>query len=222
MRRSLLAALSATALVAAPAAAQVANMPVFNAGVNSGITLNVDYAKPNADAGKGHTLGFTGGIGLGPIGFTATYASTKPEGATDATSMVGATANLKLFGGPLVPISINGQLGVGYWKDKDFFGPGLDRKDVSVPVGISIAANLPTPGLSIKPWVAPRMQYMRTSGNVDDHQTKFGLSAGVNLGLVGGIQARVAYDYLKLDNTKPGSISFGLGYNFNVPVVPGI
>lgn len=220
MRRSLLTALATTALVAAPASAQVAGLPVFNSGVNSGITLNADYGKPNADAGKGHTLGFTGGIGLGPIGFTATYATNKPEGASDAAKWLGATANLKLFGGPLVPISVNAQVGLGY--NSQDVGLPEDLKTISVPVGLGIAANLPTPGLSIKPWIAPRMQYMRTSGAADDHQTKFGLSAGVNLGLVGGIQARVAYDYLKLDNTKPGSFSVGVGYNFNVPVVPGI
>ena len=66
------------------------------------------------------------------------------------------------------------------------------------------------------------MQYTRTSGAADDSETNFGISAGVNLGLIGGINGRVAYDYVKSGDLKPGTLSVGLGWNFNVPVVPGI
>ena len=220
MRRTSVA-LAVLSLAALPASAQVAGLPVFNSGVNSGISLNFDYGKPNEDAGKGSAWGLTGGAALGPIGLTATYAKFSPD-AGDSQNWLGATANLKLFGGPLIPVSINGQVGVGY-AQLDGAGPaGSDLKMVNVPVGIGIALNVPTPGLSIKPWIAPRMQYMRTSGGIDDSQTKFGISAGVNLGLVGGINGRIAYDYLKLDGTKPSTFSVGVGYNFNIPVVPGI
>jgi hypothetical protein len=70
------------------------------------------------------------------------------------------------------------------------------------------------------------MQYWRTSGSADDSQTKFGISAGVNLGLIGGINGRIAYDQITLDqggtDVKSKVFSVGLGWNFNVPVVPGI
>ena len=221
MRRSFATALAALTLAAVPASAQVAGLPVFNSGVNSGITLNADLGLPNQDAGKGKTWAFTGGLGAGPLGFTATIASRKPEVGNSQT-WVGGTGNLKLFGGPLIPISINAQVGAGYGVDKGAGPLGSDLKQLVVPVGLGIALNVPTPGLSIKPWIAPRMQYMRTSGGVDNHQTKFGMSAGVNLGLVGGIQARVAYDYVKISGAKPSTFSVGLGYNFNIPVVPGI
>jgi opacity protein-like surface antigen len=220
-RSTALLALSAL-LAAAPLQAQVAGLPVFNSGVNSGISLNADVGFPNADAGKGKTWAATGGVGLGPLGFTATLASRKPEGL-DGQTWAGATANLKVFGGPLIPVSVNAQVGVGYGVVKDGSPvPGEDLKLLNVPVGLGIAVNIPTPGLSIKPWLAPRLQYMRSSGALDDSQTKFGLSAGVNLGLVGGINARVAYDYLKVDGGKPSTFSVGVGYNFNVPIVPGI
>jgi opacity protein-like surface antigen len=221
MRRSLTTAFAAATLIAAPAAAQVAGLPVFNSGINSGITLNADLGLPNQDAGKGKTWAGTGSIGAGPLGFSATVASFKPEGANSQT-WLGATANLKLFGGPLIPVSINAQAGAGYGVDKGAGPGGTDLKQLNIPVGIGIAVNVPTPGLSIRPWIAPRLQYMRTSGGLDNHTTKFGMSAGVNLGLVGGIQARIAYDYLKVDALKPSTFSVGLGYNFNIPVVPGI
>jgi len=220
MRRTSVA-LAVLSLVALPASAQVAGLPVFNSGVNSGISLNFDYGKPNEDAGKGSAWGLTGGAALGPVGVTATYAKFSPD-AGDSQNWLGATANLKLFGGPLIPVSVNGQVGLGY-SQQDGAGPGgTDLKMVNIPVGIGFALNVPTPGLSIKPWIAPRMQYMRTSGGIDDSQTKFGISAGVNLGIVGGINARVAYDYLKLDGAKPSTFSVGVGYNFNIPVVPGM
>ena len=227
MRRTAMTAIAALVLAAAPARAQVLGLPVYNSGVTSGISLNADYGFVSVDPGsaKAKTLGLTGGLALGPLGVTATYASLNPE-TGDNQSSVGATANLKVFGGPLIPISVNAQLGLGYWQDKDFFGPGLDRKNVNIPVGLGIALNVPTPGLSIKPWIAPRMQYTRTSGNVDDSQTNFGISAGVNLGLVGGINGRFAYDQITYDvgatEVKYKVFSVGLGFNFNIPVVPGI
>lgn len=220
MRRTLTTSIAAICMAAAPLSAQVAGLPVFNSGVNSGLSLNFDYGKPNKDAGKGSTIGFTGGAALGPIGLTATWASNKPEGADEGTTWLGATANLKLFGGPLIPVSVNGQVGLGY-SSVDVGFPE-DLKTIVIPVGVGIAVSLPTPGLSIKPWIAPRMQYSRSSGAVDDSDTNFGISAGVNLGLIGGLQGRIAYDYLKVDDFKPGVFSVGVGYNFNVPVVPGI
>ena len=179
MRRTLTTALAAVTFVALPATAQVAGLPVFNSGVNSGISLNADYGffSTDPESIKAKTIGLTAGVALGPIGFTATYASLNPE-TGDNQSSVGATANLKVFGGPLIPISVNAQLGAGYSVDKGAGPAGSDLNQLIIPVGLGFALNLPTPGLSIKPWVAPRMQYMRTSGGVDDSQTKFGISAG--------------------------------------------
>ena len=220
MRRTSVA-LAVLSLVALPASAQVAGLPVFNSGVNSGISLNFDYGKPNEDAGKGSAWGLTGGLALGPVGLTATYAKSSPD-VGDDSNWLGATANLKLFGGPLIPVSVNGQVGLGYWNIKDGFAPGVDLKTVNIPVGVGIALNVPTPGLSIKPWIAPRMQYTRTSGDTDDSETNFGISAGVNLGLVGGINGRIAYDQITVNDVKSKVFSVGLGWNFNIPVVPGM
>ena len=225
MRRTLAVAFAAASLVAVPARAQVLGLPVYGAGVGSGISLNADYGFLTVDPGasKAKTIGLTGGVALGPLGVTATYASTNPDGAGDNQSSLGATANMKVFGGPLIPVSVNAQVGVGYWKVKDGFAPGVDQKFVNVPVSLGIALNIPTPGVSIKPWIAPRMQYTRSTGGADDSQTKFGISAGVNLGLIGGINGRIAYDQISMDNNVKNKVfSVGLGWNFNVPVVPGI
>ena len=224
MRRTLLTAVAAATLATVPAQAQVFGLPVYGSGVGSGISLNADYGFNTFDpsGNKAKTIGLTGGVALGPLGVTATYASMNPDVGNNQSS-VGATANMKLFGGPLIPISVNAQLGAGYWKVKDGFAPGVDQKYVNIPASLGISLNIPTPGLSIKPWIAPRVQYIRSTGGADDHKTKFGMSAGVNLGLVGGINGRVAYDQISWGGgSKWKTFSVGLGYNFNIPGVPGI
>jgi hypothetical protein len=218
MRSKLLAAIAlASAAAAAPASAQVAGLPVFNSGIGTGIGIYADAGFPNADAGKGHTYGVTGTVGLGPLGVSATVASNKPDGGTGDT-WLGATANIKLFGGPLIPISVNAQVGAGYASDIQ----GGGTKTLNVPVGLGIVANIPSPALSIKPWIAPRMQYMRSeNGGTTSSQTKFGLSAGVNLGLAMGLTIRAAYDTYKYDaggsTISPSTFSLGVGYAIHVP-----
>lgn len=215
MRSKLLAAVAlASAVGAAPAAAQVAGLPVFNSGVGTGIGIYADAGFPNADAGKGHTYGLTGTVGLGPLGITATVASNKPDGGTSDT-WLGATANIKLFGGPLIPVSVNAQVGAGF--ASNIQGGGIDV--INVPFGLGIVANIPSPALSIKPWIAPRMEYMRVkNGSGTNSQTKFGLSAGVNLGLAMGLTIRAAYDTIKLDGgLSPSTFSIGVGYAIHVP-----
>ena len=225
MRRTVALAVAAASLLAVPARAQVLGLPVYGAGVSSGISLNADYGFDTFEPGsaKAKTIGLTGGVALGPLGVTATYASTNPEGAGNNQTSFGATANMKVFGGPLIPISVNAQVGAGYWVLKGAGPLGQDLKKVNIPVSLGIALNIPTPGVSIKPWIAPRMQYTRSTGGVDNSQTKFGISAGVNLGLIGGINGRIAYDQISLNNNVKNKVfSIGLGWNFNVPVVPGI
>ncbi|HEU5358736.1 MAG TPA: hypothetical protein VFU45_06440 [Gemmatimonadales bacterium] len=213
MRSKLVAALAfASVAFAAPAVAQVGGLPVFNAGIGTGIGINVDAGFPDSAAGKGHTYGLTGSVGLGPLGFTAIVASQKPEGASSSTTWAGATANLKLFGGPLVPVTVTGQVGVGG------ASPSSGTTLLNVPVSIGIAVNIPSPALSIKPWIAPRMQYTKISTPLGStNSTKFGFSAGVNLGLSMGLGIRVAYDYYKPDTGAQSVFSVGAGYNIHVP-----
>ena len=199
MRSKLLATFAlASVALAAPASAQVAGLPVFNSGIGTGIGINADVGFPNQDAGKGSAYGLTGSVGLGPLGITATVASRKPNGASSSTTWLGGTVNMKLFGGPLIPITVNAQVGAGFASLTGLGFGGTDQKYLSVPVGIGIIANIPSPALSIKPWIAPRMQYTRVNSSAasasSSSQTKFGLSAGVNLGLAMGRSFRVAYD----------------------------
>jgi opacity protein-like surface antigen len=223
MPRSFASTAIALSLLAAPLGAQVPGLPVFNHGVGSGISVNGDIGFPN-DQGvdrNGTVYGVTGALALGPVGLTATMASGAPEDG-ESHSSFGATANFKLFGGPLIPIGINFQAGASWTTIPGANVGGTDLDIVSVPVGVGVSLSIPTPGLSIKPWIAPRLQMTRTTGGLDDTQTDFGLSAGINFGLLMGLNARVAYDYYTHDDIKPSTWSIGAGWNFNVPGLPGI
>ncbi|MGH7658254.1 MAG: hypothetical protein ACREL6_08460, partial [Gemmatimonadales bacterium] len=83
-------------------AAQNFGLPVDNSGVGGGFALYGNVGFPNQDYGDGTAFGATGKIGLGPIGFSATASTWSPDGGDDVTSL-GGTANLQIFGGPLIP-----------------------------------------------------------------------------------------------------------------------
>ena len=86
--------------------AQVRGLPVRNAGIGTGFGIAADIGFPNSDAGKGVALGATGQIGLGPLGISASVATWDPSGSAKRFSSAGATGNLKIFGGPLIPLSV--------------------------------------------------------------------------------------------------------------------
>lgn len=210
--------------VAAPVSAQVLGLPVHNSGVPTGIGIVGEVGFPNADAGKGTAFGATGLVGIGPIGFTASVASYKPKFAGSSITSYGATGNLKVFGGPLIPLSVTLQGGVGYFKVRSTSGPlPLVTKNLHVPVGLGIALNIPNPALAIKPWIAPRLDIDRVSTTVTGGpsgsatSTDFGLSAGVDFNLLGGLGFRASYDWVSRNGAKPAVFGFGASYIFKVP-----
>jgi hypothetical protein len=143
--------------------AQVRGLPVRNAGIGTGIGIAADLGFPSADAGKGFALGASGQIGLGPLGVSASVATWDPKGPAKPVSSAGVTGNLKVFGGPLIPISVTFQAGAAYSKEtlQGIEGPVTD-KTWHVPAGLGIALTIPNPVFSIKPWVAPRLDLTRT------------------------------------------------------------
>jgi len=219
MKRILLAVLVTSLLAAGSAAAQVLGVPVYNRGVSSGIGIQADVAFPNVDYGKGTAFAGTGAVGLGPLGLTASIASYKPKGGASTTS-VGGSVNFKVFGGPLVPLSVNLQAGAGYFKEKV-----TDIKNLRIPVGIGFALKIPSPAVSLKPWIAPRVDFARRSGGLlptSDSQTNFAFSAGLDLDLLSGLGFQAAYDWTRVKNSslRPSTIALGAHYQFKLPGMP--
>jgi len=200
--------------------AQVAGLPVRNAGVGTGAGIALDVGFPSASAGKGVAVGATGSLGLGPVGFTATVATLDPKGAGKRINSIGATGNLKIIGGPLIPVSVTLQAGVGY--DKVTLDGGGEAptttKRLHVPVGVGLALTIPNPVFSIKPWVAPRLDVLRTRIYSDvlpvtHTDSRFGLSGGVDLGFLNGLTIRAMYDRVSRGSgSNVSTLSIGLGF----------
>ena len=189
------------------ARAQVRGLPVINSGISAGLGVRGEAGFANSDYPKGTTYGITGILGTGPFGVTATYASFNPEAAGDNVSTYGGTANLRVFGGGLSPFSATFQAGYGHAK---IGGQGFDH----FPVGLGLAFKIPTPVLSLKPWIAPRADFQHGS----ETETKFGASAGVEFSLLSGFGGVVSYDWVDQGGgQKPGIWGVALQWVFKVP-----
>ena len=195
--------------------AQVAGLPVRNAGISTGIGIAGDVGFPNAAAGKGVAFGATGVIGLGPLGVSASVAHWDPKGSTPAITSVGGTGNLKIFGGPLIPISVTLQGGLAHYSQNTISGGEISTWHA--PVGLGLALTIPNPVFSIKPWVAPRVDVNRTKetgGSVSgsDTDTSFGISGGIDLGFLNGLLVRTMYDRVKRSGATLSVFSLGIGF----------
>lgn len=208
------------ALAAAPAAAQVRGIPVYNSGVPRGIGLYGDVGFPNNEAGGGTGYGLTGKAGFGVFGATAMIATYKPDGGESDVS-VGGTLDYRVFGGPLVPLAVTLQGGVGYVTVDGVNDLGPPPPDLTLwhfPIGVGFALTIPNPALAIRPWLAPRVDIVRTSaGGTDDTDTNFGLSGGLELNLLNGLGLHAAYDAVFADGGTPGVFGVGAHYSFRVP-----
>jgi hypothetical protein len=209
----------AIGLVLSPStgAAQVHGLPVYNSGVASGIALYGDVGFSNADAGKGTALAVTGRAGFGPLGATAILSAFNPDGPASSNVSVGATLNYKVFGGPLIPLSVTFQGGIGYSKPDNGVLPGK-RTELRFPVGMGIALTIPNPALAVRPWIAPRIDIVRSSaGGVSNSQTNFGLGGGLELNLLSGFGLQAAYDRVFTDGGDPSVFGIGAHYAFRIP-----
>jgi hypothetical protein len=191
---------------------------VRNAGIGTGVGIAADLGLPNADLGKGIAYGATGWAGLGRLGGTLSLARHDPKGEGEGINSAGATLNLKVFGGPLIPLAVTLQGGLGYYRLGTIEGGTV--KHFRVPVGLGVAMTIPNPVFSIKPWLAPRLDLVHTrerggnvSGTVSATRRDFGLSGGVELGFLSGLSLRVMYDRIFAgDGVNPSVLSVGAGF----------
>jgi hypothetical protein len=218
---AVLLALAGTAL---PAAAQVRGIPVYNSGVPRGIGIYGDVGFANDEAGGGTGYGLTGRAGFGPLGVAALISTSKPDGGESDVSL-GAALNYRIFGGPLVPLTVTLQAGAGWIKAEESGILDLRAFDVSTgfttwhfPIGVGLALTIPNPVLAIRPWLAPRLDIVRSSGNGDSEtDTNFGLSGGLEFNFLNGFGLHAAYDAVFADGARPGVFGLGAHYAFRTP-----
>ncbi len=216
-RRAALAALTLFGL-AARLEGQVFGLPVRNAGVPTGLTLAADLGFPNSDGGSGWALGVSGALGLGPLGLTASAARRNPDDFESFNSF-GATANLKIFGGPLIPLSITAQAGAARGT-QELSAPATGEATLwHFPLGVGFTVTIPNPVVAIKPWAAPRLDITRIKppGGSSDTDTNFGVSGGVDLSFLSGLGIRAMYDRVWAGNGfDPSIVSVGLSWGLTL------
>lgn len=198
---------------AAPAVAQFFGMPVWNSPKGgTGIEISGDYGKPNADYGKGSAFGARGTVGLGSLSITAGLASYKPQGASNSATSLGGTAAFRVIGGSLLPVNVN--LLAGGARTTASGSTYL----TTLVAGGGVSVSLPTPGLSIEPYVSLTNRWRKFS-RASSYDANFGWTIGANLGL-GMLGFHVAYDSENFGGGQTGGI-IGLGAHVSLHA-PGL
>ena len=207
IRRALLT-LGMLACATAPAAAQVLGLPVINNGAPTGISIGaeVGFASDAYFGGGGNAVGAHASVGLGFFGVTAAISRYAPKSG-DPVWAPGASATLRLLGGPLVPFRITMQAGASRWTVGDV-------QFTHVPLSIGLVATIPNPAFAIKPWIAPRIDYLHSSltSILNTSDVHFGISGGIDVALLNGLSIRGAYDRTSNDGAHPSIFSLGLGF----------
>jgi hypothetical protein len=205
--KRMLAILGAAAFTAAPLAAQLVGMPNWSSPKGgTGVTISGDLAMPNTALGKGTAFGARGSLGLANITLTAGLASWKQKGATDSRTSVGGQAAFRVIGGSLIPVSISLQVNAAHAG-----GTSTDSALTRLGLGGAVSVNVPTPGLSIEPYLAVNNRWYKYSG-VSGTQSNIGYTLGANVGF-GMLGLHLAYDSEDLGSGVKGGI-FGIGVHF--------
>src|SRR5229473_1693406 len=187
------------ALLAPPAAAQWLGEPTWNAPTaGSGFTIYGDYSQPNTDAGGGTAIGGRVMLGAGTFTLTGGVSSWKADLVSQRITTFGGTAAFRLIGGSLIPVAVNLQLGGGHSFEVTSSTTTLPLQTMlHAAVGLSVP--LPTPVVSIEPFVSPGVRYHHYSNRAPDHEVHFAWVIGGNVG-VGPVGIHVAYDSEKFDD----------------------
>jgi len=196
--------LALVVFAATPVVAQWAGMPVWNNPKGgTGITINGDLGIPNEDGGKGTAFGARGTLGLANLSVTAGLSSWKPDGATESVTGIGGNAAFRVIGGSLIPVSLNLQLGAARHGEA-----GTDPAWTRLTAGGGVGVNVPTPGISIEPYLSLTNRWYKFSG-LSGTTSNFGWTLGGNFNF-GMLGVHLAYDSESLGGGATGGV-FGLG-----------
>ena len=210
--KRIMTVLALAAFAAAPAAAQWLGMPVWNSPKGgTGVTISGDLAMPNADWGKGTAFGVRGSLGLANLQLTAGLANWKPDGAPESFTSIGGNAAFRIIGGSLLPIALNLQVGAATIAAANSL-PSQTR----LTAGGGVAVSVPTPGISIEPYLSLTNRWYKASG-ISGTTSNFGwtLGANANFGMFG---VHVAYDSESNSGTTGGIIGIGAHIALKAPI----
>jgi hypothetical protein len=196
--------------------AQVPALPRYGGGFTDGVAVAATAGFPGENSRTGDVAivpGATVTWAAGRIGLSGALAGVSPAPAVPDTVAVGwrtswgVEAGLRLLGGALDVFELYLSAGAG--------GIGEDhtgRRETVFPLGASALLKIPTPLLSIRPWLAPRVDFTQvTQGGETVGENVLAFAAGIDLAMLNGLSFRVLYDKVEgLD----GVAGIGLAFHF--------
>jgi len=210
--KRIMTVLALVAVAAAPAAAQWIGMPVWNSPKGgTGVTVNADFGMPNSDWGKGSAFGARGSLGLANLQLTAGLASWKPDGAPESYTSIGGNAAFRVIGGSLLPVAINLQVG-----GVTIGAANGQASQTRITAGGGVAVSVPTPGISIEPYLSVTNRWYKESG-ISGTQSNVGwtLGANANFGMFG---VHLAYDSESQGGATGGILGIGAHIALKAPI----
>ncbi|HSR15056.1 MAG TPA: hypothetical protein VLL51_04860 [Gemmatimonadales bacterium] len=212
----------ALVLAAAPAAAQAPGLPIRGGGVLPGVEIGATVGFTGEDSRTGDGTAFAASLawGTGRFGLTGTAGvMDRSAGGSDLT--LGALAAFRIIGDQLQTFALTAFGGYGYFEQPDYDpetlaqfappGPG-EFGSGYFPVGLDFSLTIPTPVLTIRPWLSPRYEFESVDrGAANSSEATFAGSAGVDLRFVKGFGLRVMWD--KADG-RDQTIGLSAAYHF--------
>lgn len=185
------------AVVTADGHSQVRGFPVYAAPIARGLTIGADVAFPESDLCPGTCVGASASFGYGRLGISGTVAN----------SGYGAMLGLALVRDESSPYELALQAGIAGTSTAG---------DVQAPFGVGFGIWIPTPVVSLEPWVGFRGQYMDPADGWNGAGTVHAaFSAGVGLTLFSGLGVRLAYDRVYLPGNDLSTFGVGVFYSFD-------
>ena len=210
--KRILTILALAAFAAAPAAAQWLGMPGWSSPKGgTGVTISGDLAMPNSDLGKGTAFGARGSVGLGTLTLTAGLSSWKPDGAPDSYTSLGANGSFRVIGGSLLPVSIALQAGAARVGEANG-----DSALFRIALGGAVSASVPTPGVSIEPYLAVSNRWYKFTG-ISGTESNMAWTIGANVGL-GMMGIHLAYDSESFGGFTGGILGIGAHVSLKAPI----
>ncbi len=178
------------------AQSQLRGFPLYAVQVPRGVTMGGDVAFPSGDECPGTCAGGSASVGFGRVGVSAGV----------ATSGFGGLVTISLLRAERSPFTLVVQGGAA----------GTTNGDVQAPFGTGFSVWIPTPVVSLQPWLGFRGQYMNPgNGWEGDGAVHAGFSAGLSVTLLNGLGVRAAYDRMFLTGNDLSTFGVGVFFSFD-------
>lgn len=198
------ALLAAVLLAALPAAApaQLRGQPLAPVAMPGGVSVGAEIGLPDDDIGRGTTWDGMAAWRTARAGLIATVGSVDVERRSAAAAL---RAEVTLLRAREHPFEVVAFAGAG--ADEALGDAGVAWR---IPVGASLAFRLPTPFLTLRAVLAPRVQFRAGA----DPGTDPALAGGLEATLWRHVRLRVATDVAFRDGPDEQVLGVGVTYTF--------